>query len=520
VTLNAEVPAMSADRNLVFGILALQMDFISRDALIHAMHAWVLYKHKPLGQILLEQGALREDTHPLLEAMVQKHLELHGGDAQKSLEAVISVGSVRQQLQLVADPEVQASLAHVSAQKEEAVPCSTTDYSAGTPTSSGLRFRVLRPHAKGGLGEVFVANDEELHREVALKEIQAPYSNDPHSRSRFLLEAEITGGLEHPGIVPVYGLGSYPDGRPFYAMRLIKGDTLHDAIQRFHRDEGPRRDPGERWLALRGLLRRFVDVCNAVAYAHARGVLHRDLKPSNAILGGYGETLVVDWGLAKPTGRRVEEGGGAEETLRPASASGAALTQVGSVLGTPAYMSPEQAAGKLDELGPTSDIYSLGAMLYCLLTGKAPFDGGRDMGGVLDKVKKGEIAPPRRVKRDVPQALEAVCLKAMALRPEDRYPSARALAGDVEKWLADEPVSAWREPLQLRAGRWARRHQAGVAACTAGLLVAVLAGGAGSWWLDRQRAEQRQGVEAGLAEVRRLQREARWGEARAVLDQA
>jgi serine/threonine protein kinase len=509
----------TADRNLLFGILALQMDFISRDALIRGMNAWVLEKLKPLGQILLEQGALRAGTRAALDLVVQEHLEQHGNDPQRSLAAVPFAGTVRQDLQQVADADIHASLAHASASSPgAAVPWATTDYSAGTPTSSGLRFRVLRPHARGGLGEVFVARDEELHREVALKEMQAPHAADPNSRSRFVLEAEITGGLEHPGIVPVYGLGTYADGRPFYAMRFIKGDTFQDAIERFHEADGPRRDPGERGLALRGLLRRFVDVCNAVTYAHARGVLHRDLKPSNAILGSYGETLVVDWGLAKPTGRGVKEGGGgAEETLRPASASGPAQTQMGSVLGTPAYMSPEQAAGRLEELGPASDVYSLGAMLYCLLTGNAPFDGRRDVGEVLGKVKKGQFAPPRRVKREVPAALEAVCLQAMALRPEGRYPSARALAADVERWLADEAVSAWREPWRMRAGRWARRHQTGVAACAAGLLVTVLAGGAGAWWLDRQRSEQRQAVESTLEKAGELQREARWQEAAALL---
>jgi serine/threonine protein kinase len=138
---------------------------------------------------------------------------------------------------------------------------------------------------------------------VALKEIQERYADDPPSRARFLLEAEVTGGLEHPGVVPVYGLGVYPDGRPFYAMRLIKGDSLKEAIKRFHAADGSGRDPGERRLALRGLLRRFIDVCNAVAYAHSRGVLHRDLKPGNVMLGPYGETLVVDWGLARVVGR-------------------------------------------------------------------------------------------------------------------------------------------------------------------------------------------------------------------------
>jgi serine/threonine protein kinase len=165
----------------------------------------------------------------------------------------------------------------------------------GTPTSSGLRFRVLRPHARGGLGEVHVALDEELGREVALKQIQARYADDPTSRARFLLEAEITGRLEHPGIVPVYGLGSYEDGRPYYAMRFVRGDSLEDGIRHFHEAEKSARSPGDRALELRQLLGRFVAVCNAIASAHSRGILHRDLKPGNVMLGQYGETLVKEF---------------------------------------------------------------------------------------------------------------------------------------------------------------------------------------------------------------------------------
>src|SRR6476661_6409090 len=248
-----------ADRNLLFGILAVQMDFVTRDQLLAGMNAWVLDKGKPLGDILRAQGALAADDHALLEKLVAKHLAKHGNDPARSLAAVSPAGGVRDALARVADPAVHASLGHVRPGADIYATRAATPSAAGA--ASGTRFRVLRPHARGGLGEVHVARDEELNRDVALKEIQGHFADNPESRSRFVLEAEITGALEHPGIVPVYGLGQYPDGRPFYAMRFIRGDSMQDAVHRFHKAEAPARDPGERALALRALLRRFVDVC-------------------------------------------------------------------------------------------------------------------------------------------------------------------------------------------------------------------------------------------------------------------
>jgi tetratricopeptide (TPR) repeat protein/tRNA A-37 threonylcarbamoyl transferase component Bud32 len=342
----------------------------------------------------------------------------------------------------------------------------------GLSTSSQLRFRILRPHARGGLGEVFLAYDQELNREVALKEIQGRYADDRDSRGRFLLEATITGGLEHPGIVPVYGLGRYIDGRPYYAMRFIRGDSLKEAIEQFHKADRPGRDPGERNLELHKLLGRFLVICNTLAYAHSKGVVHRDLKPGNIMLGPYGETLVVDWGLAKPLGSTTAVGAG-ERPLVPVLGSRVEATQMGAAVGTPQFMSPEQAAGRLDELGPASDVYSLGATLYALLTGKPPLIDS-DVTAVLERAARGDFPPPRAVNPRVPRALEAVCLKAMALRPADRYASARLLAEDIEHWLADEPVSAWREPWTVRTRRWLVRHRTLVTATAAAVLVAAI----------------------------------------------
>ena len=250
----------------------------------------------------------------------------------------------------------------------------------------------------------------------------------------------MTGRLEHPGVVPVYGLGTGAKGRPFYAMRFVRGQSLKEAAECFHQADLDPARPGRAHPALRQLLRRFIDVCNAIAYAHSRGVIHRDLKPANILLGPYGETLVVDWGLAKVVGRDdPTPQPAAEMTLRPASLSGSSDTQMGTAIGTPAYMSPEQSEGRLAQIGPASDIYSLGSTLYCIATGKPPLDEG-NLDDMLSRLRRGEIDPPRQVNPRVPAALEAIILKAMATRAADRYLSAHALALDLDRWLADEPV--------------------------------------------------------------------------------
>jgi WD40 repeat protein/serine/threonine protein kinase len=448
----------AADRNLLFGILAVQMDFVRRDALISAMNTWVLAKHRPLGELLQEQGALSAEHRQLLEQMAAAHLKAHGGDAQQSLAAVRHGSMIGAVLGSVADRDLQASLAVADGTLR-----TTDDY---RPPSEGTRYRVLRPHARGGLGVVSVARDTELGREVALKEIQAGHAGDTHSQDRFVREAEITGGLEHPGVVPVYGLGRYDDGRPYYAMRFIRGESLQEAIKKLHTHQAG--------YSLRGLLTRFVAVCNAVAYAHSRGVIHRDLKPANVMLGPYGETLVVDWGLAKVIGREPADGADsalAELTLRPPSGD-SSMTQAGSALGTPAFMSPEQARGEVTNLGPATDIYSLGATLYVLLTGRPPIHG-RATADLLENVRLGNWRPARQLQPNAPKPLDAIACKALALKSGDRYATALELAADVERWLADEPVQAYPEPWTTKAGRWVKRHRQLVTAAVVLLLAAV-----------------------------------------------
>ena len=387
--------SVDTDRNLLFGLLALQTGMIDQGALFTAFAAWIRDKSRCLADHLVILGQLDVPRRAAVEAIADVHVQALGGDIERSL-AVLAVGrSVHEGLTVAGGSDVTVSLRHVGSAHSpthdevtdlDRAACIT----AGTATSSGQRFRILRPHAQGGLGAVSVALDGELHREVALKQILDKHADDPISRQRFIAEAEITGGLEHPGVVPVYGLGVDSFSRPYYAMRFIKGDSLKQAIGRFHAEQALRKDPGRWSLELRKLLRRFTDVCNAIEYAHSRGVIHRDIKPANIIVGKHGETLVVDWGLAKAIGRADAPAG--EEIIAPSS-SGSSETLPGSVLGTPAYMSPEQARGELNRLGPRSEVYSLGATLYCLLTGKPPCEG-ENLAAVLRAVEDGQFPAP------------------------------------------------------------------------------------------------------------------------------
>jgi serine/threonine-protein kinase len=500
-----------ADHNLIFGLLALQMDFITREQLLDAVHAWRLRKATPLSAILCERSVLDERRAALLAEMVAEHIAKHGGDAQVSLAALRVEDSVWKDLDELSDetmhpipPTLAPSLVDTSNDATQAgLPVDSGSWRdgsippPGTPVSN--RFRPLREHARGGLGEVFVALDEELKREVALKRIQDRFADRFDARTRFLREAEITGKLEHPGIVPVYGLGVYPDGRPYYAMRFIRGESMEHAIARFHKaDEDPRRDPGERSLALRDLLTRFVAVCNSVAYAHSRGVIHRDLKPANVMLGEYGETLVVDWGLARMLDGTAEEQPSAERPTPPGSGIRQSPTEIGQAVGTPAFMSPEQAQGLLERVGVASDVFSLGATLYALLTGQAPYRGD----DVLGQARNAEVMPARQRKRSVPAALEAVCGKAMAGRPEDRYPTVRGLAEEVQRWLADEPVQARREPVTERLRRWGRRNRSVVTAGVVLLAAGVVGLSIGLWAVGREQEKTKAALErAQIAEA-------------------
>ena len=506
--------SQAADQNLLLAMLAWQQGLVTETQLVAALESWIPHKQKSLAEILIAQESLRRQQWERLQPLVDAYLKLHENDPARALQTLSAVTPLVENLrEQVQDADVQESLhyttLHSQAGERQELPGGSPPPTSGWLPDSGTtpreqpRYRVIKPHARGGLGEVFLARDEELHREVALKEIQQAYADSAECRSRFLLEAEVTGGLEHPGIVPVYGLGQYADGRPFYAMRFIQGDSLKDAIERYHaqRSENNGRDDSQRTLELRKLLGRFIDVCQAIAYAHARGVLHRDLKPGNIMLGKYGETLVVDWGLARVMGSTrddqveshaaqapIAQTVSRESALQPRSGSGSTPTRMGSAIGTPAYMPPEQAAGRLDLVGPASDVYSLGATLYHLLTGQPPITSG-NTGELLKRVQAGNFPAPLEIDRDIAKPLSAICMKAMAVEPAARYGSPRDLAEDLERYLADEPASAFQEPWATRTRRWIRKHQTLTLTTAATILVSLLGATVFSSVLSRKNTE-------------------------------
>lgn len=500
----------STDRNLLCGIIALNNGFVQREQLLTATRRSVELK-RPMSQCLRDIEAISEEQHLLLEALVDQQLKKNEGDTQKSLRQLSSIGSALEDLQTIDGSDLQKSLIAIGQ-------ASHSEGAATQPAfSHDVRFRKLRPHAKGGLGEVFIATDTELGREVALKEIQDRAARSSEAIARFVKEAEVTGKLEHPNIVPVYGLGHYADGRPFYAMKFIQGDSLQEAIRQFHAE---RLDDHARNLKLRTLLQRFIDVCHAIHFAHSRGVLHRDLKPGNIMIGKYGETLVVDWGLAKLLGE--SEDLSTKEIPAVQSGSQHHPTQTGVTIGTPNFMPPEQAAGEIEKLDATSDVYSLGATLYVLLTGDAPFQGG-DLGVMLQQVQRGKFSPPRKKDQRIPQPLEAICLQAMQREQTARYATAEELARDIEKWLADEPVSAYREPIVMQARRWMRKHQTATVSTLVLLLTTAIALGIGFGAVQSEQEKTKQALADALdakEEATRQQKLAETAEGRAKRERA
>jgi serine/threonine protein kinase len=383
------------------------------------------------------------------------------------------------------------------------------------------RYSLKGEVARGGQGVVLRVWDEDLRRNLAMKvmlgrgepaETGKTPPADPRSLGRFLEEAQVTGQLDHPGIVPVHELGLDSQGRVFFTMKLVKGEDLKAVFARVHAGEAE-------WSQTRALS-ILLRVCEAMSYAHSKRVIHRDLKPSNIMVGRYGEVFVMDWGLARMLDRKDDKdvrvrpqadsftsGVNSERRERAASEPDSPLlTMDGDIVGTPAYMSPEQASGHLERMGPASDVYALGAMLYHLLTGRMPYvtpDARVNNYAILSRVQEGPPVGVASLAPKAPVELVAICEKAMARDPGDRYTDMSALADDLRASLENRVVRAYRTGAAAELGKWVRRNRL-VATGTVVLLllaVAVLV------FVDDAREQRRVATEAtAKVEVEHLAR--------------
>ncbi len=387
-----------------------------------------------------------------------------GRSLTKRIEAAFGAG-VDPGIRLQQAPDREAAVASTAVLRRLA---------SHSPAES--RYRLVGEIARGGMGTIFHAWDEDLRRNLAMKVIQSGGDHEHRTDAvlvrRFLDEAQVTAQLDHPGIVPVHELGVDERGNAFFTMRLVTGQDLRAIFHEVHTGS-------TEWTVTRAL-GVILRVCEAMAYAHSRGVLHRDLKPENVMVGRFGETYVMDWGLARVMGRddrddvraaSVADGIGRDERE---VGDDRRATLAGDVVGTPEYMPPEQAAGRIDEMGPHSDVYSIGAMLYHLLTGHTPYAETHvrpSARTVLARLASGPPPAIQSIKHDVPRELVAICAKAMEWRASDRYPNCDRLADDLRAYLEGRVVKAYETGSIAELRKWVQRNKAVAGVIAAAVVV-------------------------------------------------
>ncbi len=519
---------MSDDRNLLFGVMAVQLKFVTPQDLMLAAAAWAVNRDATLKEHLLEKGLITDRVCNMIEGLLEEQVAAHDGNVHKTLQSFGGDRAVHESFAASSVIFEKGALdsfgggepATVAIRKEpEAFPEIGCVSSSGSPVNADGgangepledvdaltfehpgRYTIKGEHSKGGIGRILVAYDSHVGREIAMKELLPDGSiGTPSFESgsrkttallrRFLREARVTGQLEHPAIIPVYEVGKRPDGSIYYTMKLVRGRTLQTAIKEAGRLE-------ERLK----LLTHFHDLCNAIRYAHSRCVIHRDIKPQNVMVGEFGETVVLDWGLAKVKGKRDDRARSIERDLQLIREAGAMETVKGTPMGTPAYMSPEQAEGKLEAVDERSDVWSLGAVLYEILTGEIPFQGVNAY-EIMGHVLKDDPRPVRSVDPLAPDEMAAVAMKCLRKEPEERYQSAEELALDVENYLTGRLVSAYDYSRVALAKRWIKKRWPIVLTASAAILALLITFG---WSYVNIRAEKDRVVEQRNAALRNI----------------
>jgi serine/threonine-protein kinase len=515
-----------SDRNLLFAVLALQADLIDQERFVQACTLWASRKDRPLATLLVEQGWLSAEDRADVERLLARKLKKHNGDAHASLVEAAGI-QARTALACIADPDVERSLVGLAT-----TPPASEDGAAGPPGERAGRNLLFEELGHGGMGVVLRGHDPELGRDLAVK-LLPRHQSDARLERRFVEEAQITGQLQHPGVVPIYELGRFIDQRPYFTMKLIKGQTLAEMLAA--RPEVAHELP--RYLGI------FEQVCQALAYAHSHGVIHRDLKPANIMVGAFGEVQVMDWGLA-----RVLSSSQLADPEQTTAASLIRIARSGStaegegrtgVVGTPAYMSPEQARGNIDQVDERADVFGLGGILCVILTGKPPYAGGN-----MDEVmRKGMAADLGEVLSRLEccgaeTELVALARACLASRREDRPRNAAVVAERLSAYLAGvqerlrlagleraaaearaEEEARTRRVAEAKAAleRRARRLTAGLAAL---LLVLFVGGGSAAWLWQQQRHEAGAAAKEAMSEARLRLADGRFAEALAAARKA
>ena len=443
------------DRDIAFAVEVLESSILSDRQMASALATWTLYGSTTLAEQLVKAGLLSDQTVIEIEQRAFCRLkELWDSALLGNNQGDVSPSTLaKAALECLDESGRVAKLLGLS------VAISGIDNNEMREQKS--RYQLIRKLGQGGLGTVWLARDLKLQRFVALKEIRNVKHANQAALDRFRREAEITGRLEHPAIVPIYQLGEdAASGQSFYVMRFLGKQTLQDAIIEYHER---RLEEDDDPMLLRNLLSSFVIVCQAVGHAHSRKVIHRDLKPENIAIDNFGQVIVIDWGLAKV----LDDGmlGDSLADIGFSEVTDSQRTLAGQVLGSPLYMAPEQAAGRLDEVDESTDIFGLGATLFAILTGQAPHEVNRESSGsstirqLITAIAGGPTPRAQAVNENVDPALDAICAKAMAKKRYARYSSTTDLAKDIQRWMAGEPVSAYDERYSQRIGRWVQHHQ-------------------------------------------------------------